>query len=178
MSLNFNLKKLLISESSSPTSIRLSSSWVKFDQLPAGAIPQFFITDFEHGQFLVNGNASNEFTWEQLRAGQISFLHDGSSHAPRFTLTAKLGEEWASVTTSAANLSFKATNDKAIISQKAFTLEEGGQISLKSMFTLYDEEDSAAGILGGAVYKAKVKGGKIYVDGQWLEGKSLKTFTH
>ena len=178
MSLTFSLNKMLISESKSPTPIRLGSSWIKLSQGSAGDSLQFSVSDLKHGQFLVNGEAANGFTWAQLKKGQVSFLHDGTSYSPGFSIKASLGDESVSVASSDANLRFKAVNDKAVISQKDFVLMEGGDLSLRSMISLHDEEDEATGSLGKDVYTAKVNGGKIYVNGQLLDGKVLKTFTH
>ncbi|MEN9361964.1 MAG: hypothetical protein RL095_3499 [Verrucomicrobiota bacterium] len=177
MSFSLSLSKILVSESITPSPIRLGTSWMKVGKLPAGAALEFDVSEVKNCQFLVDGQAATEFTWAQLKKGQVSLLHDGSSQSPGFSLKGRLGEDSVTVFSSEANLSFRPTNDKAAITQKDFVLDEGGELNLRSMISLHDEEDAAAGILGKAVYTAKATGGKIYVGWQLLDGKTFKSFT-
>ncbi|MEN9361965.1 MAG: hypothetical protein RL095_3500, partial [Verrucomicrobiota bacterium] len=178
MTFSYSLGKLTISESNPSKALKLSSSWVKIQDAASNSV-SFEAGALERVTFLLDGVATTNFTLEQLKAGRVSLLHDGSSHAPSFVVTATSGSDSFSVASSAANLSFKAVNDKAVILQDMdAVIEEDGSLELRDLISLSDEEDGEAGTLGQAVYTAKVSSGKILVAGQVLDGKTLKSFTH
>jgi hypothetical protein len=48
----------------------------------------FTVSDVQHGHFMgSNGTLTTQFTPQELQAGEITFVHDGSSAAPNYTVT-------------------------------------------------------------------------------------------
>ena len=162
MALTLSLKKISLKEGAT---VLLDATSII---LGGATDATFTVTGLAHGSFKNGSSVVTSFTLANVKAGLISFVHDGSNSAPTFTLGTTVATESASVSTSSTNLAFTAINDAAVITQKSFMLEEGSSILLRDMISITDEEDGTT-----ALITASVSNGQILVN-----GTAAKTFTN
>jgi predicted outer membrane repeat protein len=122
------------------------------------ARPSINVTDEDHsaeqltltvssvsgGRFEISaaaGVAITSFKQADLNAGSVRFVHDGSSAAPRYTLTAT-DSDGATSTSQLTRAEFTVTNDAPVFAQNALRITEGGQAA--PVIRVTDEDNSAA----------------------------------
>jgi predicted outer membrane repeat protein len=85
--------------------------------------------------------AITSFTQADMDAGNVRFVHDGSSTAPRYTLTAT-DTEAAQRSSTLSNVNFTAVNDKPVFAVNALNVTEGGVAV--PVIQVTDEDNSAS----------------------------------
>ena len=102
------------------------------------------VSDLSGGHFEFTAAAGvtiASFTQADLNAGSVRFVHDGSSAAPRYTLTAT-DADGARSSATLSNLKFTPVNDSPVVVFNALTVRQGGTAVPAIQVT--DEDNNAA----------------------------------
>ncbi len=120
------------------------------------------------GEFLLSGSPSTTFTRGDVAAGRVQYQHNGGNTGPSYTVTVSDGTLSAS---SAAQVTFTATNDLPVIGTNTLTLNEGQTVTLTpANLSATDEETGANGL----VYTVQSVTGGQFIN---ASGTAITTFT-
>jgi hypothetical protein len=107
----------------------------------------FTVSNLSNGIVKVNGVAATSFTGQQLLAGMVAFVHDGSeTNAASFNVAIEDGNEDGSAPTpSTFNLTVSAVNDPPVITgDLSAVLDEGGSYTLTAANLGFSDPDDGA----------------------------------
>jgi len=100
----------------------------------------FTISGLQHGQFKVSGSTATTFTLAQIKAGAVSFVHDGTATAPSYNITVSDGT--TTTTVAAATISFTSLQAPSITTNR-ITITQGQTITLSSVMLNAIDADTA-----------------------------------
>ena len=100
----------------------------------------FTISGLQHGQFKVSGSTATTFTLAQIKAGAVSFVHDGTATAPSYNITVSDGT--TTTTVAAATISFTSLQAPSITTNQ-ITITQGQTITLSSVMLNAIDADTA-----------------------------------
>jgi VCBS repeat-containing protein len=117
---------------------------------PDSASFTFTASNVSHGTFQnstdgVNWTDTVTFTTDDLNAGHVRFVHDGSEDAPTFLIQAYDGaDDNGSSTVFAGSVDFNNVNDAPVITTAALSVAEGGTVVLNAANIGVADPDSAS----------------------------------
>eukprot|EP00808_Paulinella_micropora_P018882 g62459.t1 len=107
---------------------------------------RFSVIDARAGWFETGGLTVSSFTQQQLAAGYVSFVHDGSEQAPSYEIVVSDGSSLSAP--SQVQITFTQVNDAPYLINNALTIEEGQTVQITSdQLKAADPEQGAAGSL-------------------------------
>ncbi|WP_204140652.1 cadherin-like domain-containing protein [Halomicronema sp. CCY15110] len=131
----------------------------------------FEVSNVQGGFFALSTNTTSaitDFTWVQIKDGDIAFKHDGSNVAPAYTLTA-LDTEGGSTSDDYTG-TLTAVNDAPVVTINPLAITEEGTVTIDTSILAVTDEESASSAL---VYTVDaVTGGEFQV-----KGTTQTTFT-
>ena len=157
------IKQLSVTEGAE---LKLSAKWFSFDAtLPDNAAFSVLFTQgqLKVGSILFTSETPVSFTWAQVKAGLVSFIHDGGGIPPSLQFSISGASE--AMATTSASIRFTSTDDGPVLTLGSFFFSPGRTTAVsESTFSVSDEDTEDPGQL--LVKLSAVKGGKFLLNGQ------------
>jgi hypothetical protein len=142
------------------------------DNLPKPATLKFFVESIAHGQVRLGNLAVQSFTLADVKAGKVSFVHDGSEDAPELQLSLKdldgNGKVMSSSLVISMSFQFSTANDLPILRGSDLVVSGNSPNSTITLSTdHFDASDAETANPNGLIFKVtSVSNGEFLRYGQ------------
>ena len=142
------------------------------DNLPKPATLKFFVESIHHGEVRLGNVAVQSFTLADVKAGKVSFVHDGSEDAPELQLSLKdldgNGKVMSSSLVISMSFQFSTANDLPILRGSDLVVSGNSPNSTITLSTdHFDASDAETANPNGLIFKlTSVSNGEFLRYGQ------------